>query len=748
MKKRITLLFGLMILAAVLMATVVCAHPFTDVPAGSWFEDYVSHVYEAGIMEGKADGVFDPDGVVTRAEFVTVMARIAGGVEDADREYVSSFADADVDAWYATYMGWGVKEGLVKGQGDGKLAPYSPVSRAELATFTARLMEYMTILLPDDPSAEKSFSDVGFGEYYTKPVDTLRKCGLLNGDGTGKFNPNGTSGRHSVAALVSRLLTKTEEVSTLAVITIVTETGRDVESKEDYIRAEFTLKGDDGRDIDIGSMRIRGRGNSTWNMEKKSYRLKFDDDICLMSENGGDTLNKDWTLLANHCDKSLIRNHLALSMGKKLDGISWSPYTELVDVYLNGEYRGVYMLCEQIEVGDKRVDIPDGEEDDIGFLLELDNYGEGEYLVDYVTILGQKYSVKSDIKDKEQTIALKLHMETLMNVIKKGDRAEVEKGVDIASAVDMYLLHELMRNVDTGYSSFFMYFDSPHGKMTFTAPWDFDLSTGNTTASPSSIGLHVAHCMDEDGKYLKTVNTWFAALMSHEWFREEVKDRYNEMKDELLATVDECCDFAYENMAALDRNFAKWNVMAKKINQEPDNILKMKNCTAQVDFLKAWIYERAAWLSEYYNSDEFVKNYDLTPESEKEYGTTDIVYADVWTIPDWYGGYTEAQIVVDTMTTHGIVQLKLGLAATMSPESIARRVLVDNMGLEAGRFVIEFDMEDYGRLLADYKGVGIGDAAHTAINFIVRDTKTGEVSDPAEYVFHVTKEELTELWPD
>ncbi|MBR5447905.1 MAG: CotH kinase family protein [Clostridia bacterium] len=748
MKNKIIVSVVLFVLTAILLTTAASAHSFSDVSAGAWYESYVSHVYEAGIMEGKADGVFDPEGTVTRAEFVTVMARIAGEGDDSYREYVSRFSDADSTAWYAPYMGWGVKTGLVKGQGDGKLAPTSLVSRAELATFTARLMEYLCIVLPDDPQAEKDFSDVDSGAYYASPVDTLRKCGLLNGDGTGKFNPGGTSGRHSVAALVSRLLTKCDAASTLATIHIVTETGGDVESKEDYIRAEFTLKGEDGRDISVGSMRIRGRGNSTWMMEKKSYRLKFDDDVCLMSSDMGDTLNKDWTLLANHCDKSLIRNHVAMTMGRELDGIDWSPYTELVDVYLNGEYRGVYMLSEQVEVGDQRVDIEDGEADDIGFLLELDNYAEGEYLVDYVTILGQKYSIKSDIKDKNQTIALKLYMETLMSVIKEGNREKIEKSVDIASAVDMYLLHELMRNVDTGYSSFYMYFDSPHGKMTFTAPWDFDLSTGNTTASPSEIGLHVAHCMDENGDYLKTVNTWFAALMSNEWFRVLVQERYNEVKETLLDTVDECCDFAYDNMAALDRNFAKWKVLSVKINQEPDNVLKLKNCTAQVDFLKAWIYKRAEWLDEYYNSEEFIKNYNLTPDSEKEYGRTDIVYADVWTIPDWYGGYTEAQIVVDTMTLHGIVQLELGRASTMTPESITRRLFVDIMGLEAGRFVIEFNMEDYNRLYGYYQGVGFDDAAHTPIRFTVKDTKTGERSEPAEYVFHVTKRDLTVLWPD
>ncbi|MBR6808253.1 MAG: S-layer homology domain-containing protein, partial [Clostridia bacterium] len=406
MKKSIVFLFFAiaLLLALTFASSVVTANgemPFSDVREDAWYYSYVEDVYDAGIMKGKSDKVFDPEGVVTRAEFVTAMARIAEADTEGLEDKISSFPDADVNAWYAPYMGWAVDVGLLKGQGDGRLAPSANLTRAELVTFMDRLMTYLDVTLIPDESAPEKFSDVKAGQYYTEPVEALRKTGLINGDGTGKFNPADTSQRHSMAAIISRFIEKRAAADPykddLAVINIVTETGRDVESKENYIRASFTLTDDDGRAIDEGSMRIRGRGNSTWMMEKKSYRLKFDDNICLMSKSsGGDTENKDWTLLANHCDKSLIRNHMAESLGRELDGIPWAPYTELVHVYLNGEYHGVYMLCEQVEVGDQRVDIEDGEKDDIGILIELDNYAEeeGEYLIDYVNIGGKMYSIK------------------------------------------------------------------------------------------------------------------------------------------------------------------------------------------------------------------------------------------------------------------------------------------------------------------------------------------------------------------
>ena len=744
-----------MLFLVISLCTTVAAHPFTDVPEGAWYEGYVSHVYDAGIMGGKAEGVFDPDGTVTRAEFVTVMARLSGeglsGYEDA----VSAFPDADASAWYGPYMGWGIATGLVKGQGDGKLAPASPVSRAEMVTFMARFMDYMNVKLPVDITAERSFSDTDANAYYAEPLEVLRKSGLITGDGTGRFNPAGTSGRHSMAALISRYLDAVsaadgegKDLSTIfgtniPVITIVTETGRDVESKEEYIRAEFTLKDGDGRDIEVGSMRIRGRGNATWKMEKKSYRLKFDDNICLMHSEAGDTKNKDWTLLANHCDKSLIRNHVAQSLGRELEGIEWAPYTELVEVYLNGEYRGIYMLSEQVEVGKQRVDIEEGEKDDIGFLIELDGYAEGEYNKDMFTVYGQKYTVKSDIKNTDQVIAMKLHLEVIMNTLIEGDREKIESVVDLDSILDMYILQETMRNLDAGWSSFFMYFYEPHGKLYFGPPWDFDLSSGNSFNCHEKQGLYVGHKTTSDGSYLNTTNQWFASLLSHRWFRELVRDRFNEKREDILRVVGNCCNYAYSNMDKLDRNFEKWDIFDEVINQEPVPVLTLKSCEANVDYLADWFVDRCKWLNDFYNSDKFINGYECPV---MEFGIAEVIRADVWTIPDWFEGDKMSQIYMDILfdsseTEDGRIFVRMGLTATLTPDNVAKVLLEKGLGAEAGRYTFTFDPLSFATMKSDFKGLGISQGIIWEFTFTIKDKVTGEESYPATQVFVFIKDD-------
>jgi len=745
------LTLSLTVILAISSLATSTSLPFKDVPQKSWYASYVSDVYEKGIMEGKSATVFDPSSEVTRAEFVTIVSRIAEADTAGGREYLSSFTDVKKNAWYADAMGWGVKEGLVSGITKDRLAPNDPMPRSQLVTFIVRLSERLGVTLPADGDAVKSFSDVKKNAWYADSVEALRESGLINGDGTGKFKPDATSKRSEVAALISRFTDAAcKEVKWLsqpAVIHIDTETGKDVTSKEEYIRAAFTLKDEAGRDIEVGSMRIRGRGNATWNMEKKSYRLKFDDKICLMSTlSGGTTKNKDWTLLANHCDKSHLRNIIAMNIGKELEGIEWSPYTELVEVYLNGEYRGVYMLSEQVKVGDGRVEIEDGEKDDIGFFIELDNYAAGEFLSDYIRVDEKRYSVKSDFKDKDQVTALQFHMEALLNIAKEGDREKIEKYFDLASILDMYILQEFVRNGDVGYSSFFMYIDSPHGKLHFIAPWDFDLAMGNSIHTSDTGGLQAAHKTDANGGYLGDENPWFAALIKHKWFREMIRDRYAETKDDMLRVVDECCDYGYHNVEALNRNFDKWKVLNKKINQEPDAILRLPSAKHNIDYLKNWLHTRSEWLEEMFNSVFFIKIY--TYGGTPEYGSTDVIDSDVWTIPDWFEGYNDCQLLVEQMTIHGIVQLELGRAVTMSQESITRRVLVEQLGAELGRYAIVIDDDDYNELLSQYQGVGFNQAAHYPCDFVVRDLVTGEESERTQFTFHVTKRDKTVLWPD
>ena len=386
-------------------------------------------------------------------------------------------------------------------------------------------------------------------------------------------------------------------------IYIDTETGYDVRSKEEYILTDFKLINENGKEITETEVKIRGRGNQSWKVPKKSYRLKFPEKVALISDD--DYENKDWVLIASHADKSFLRNHIAFALGSALNGIEWSPRSDLVEVYLNGEYRGVYLLTEQIEVASGRVDITEGDES-AGYLLELDSYAEGVMFSDYFSIGKRKYTIKSDITSASHGKKIADHVTEAYNTVRSGTYEEISECIDLASAVDMYLLCEYMVNWDTGWSSFYMYAKESGGKIYFGPPWDFDLSSGNTFSAIDPTGLYVGKIYEEEVT-TSIHNVWFSSLIRYDWFKELVRERWNEVKYTISATVDSCCIYAYDNIEVIERNFELWDVLGERINQEPSAVLKLSSCKENVDYLNSWLDERYEWLDIYYNSEAFLK---------------------------------------------------------------------------------------------------------------------------------------------
>ena len=146
-------------------------------------------------------------------------------------------------------------------------------------------------------------------------------------------------------------------------IRIYTEEGRDVESKDEYLDMNLFVKGE-REDALSASGRIKGRGNATWGYEKKPYKIKFDEKQPLL----GYPANKEWVLLAEYCDKSLMRTAYMCELAKTV-GMPYPINYHHVELYLNDEYLGIYLLTDQVEKKSNRVAI----EDD-GFLFENDNY--------------------------------------------------------------------------------------------------------------------------------------------------------------------------------------------------------------------------------------------------------------------------------------------------------------------------------------------------------------------------------------
>ncbi|MBR6915663.1 MAG: CotH kinase family protein [Clostridia bacterium] len=736
-KKILSLLLAALFIITAASAVFADGTSFSDVDPGAWYAGAVKAASEKGIMEGKGNGIFDPGGNVTRAEFATVLMRISGDTETSGE---ATFSDVSASDWFYPYVIWASVKGVANGYPDGTFRPGARILRSEMASMLARYIKISGCRIADDPDAVSAFPDVPGDAWYAGDLELLRTTGLLKGDAAGRFSPSSTATRAEAATLFVRfsdmLGTDVPTDTLLGVVRLETETGRDVESKEVYIKTSFSLTAPDGRDISYDEISIRGRGQASWGHEKKPYKLKFPEKVCLMDGSGTGTQAKDWTLIPCHSDKSLIRNYLAFKLASKLDPIEWTPYGELVHVYLNGEYRGVYLLSEHVEVAKGRVDIKDGTKDNIGFLVEYDSWATGEYNSDMFSVSGIKYSVQSDFRDKDQVIAMKCHLETVFNTVKEGDRDKVEQLVDLDSAVDIYLLNEVYRNNDVDWSSFFMYFKEPQGKLYFGPVWDLNLAFGNSSEQTSTSGLAVGHIISTTGKYKGDRNVWLAAFLSNEWFRRMAADRWEEIKETLRSTASAELAFVRSRIDELERNFEVWDILNTALGQEPEATLSCNSCLENVEYVENWLNSRIDWLDGYYSTDAFISGYpaDRTKVDPGPIGNTEPVGShDAWVIPDWFEGDSQVQLYVDNIEeycgiTRGRIEVRLGGYSTMTAKNVTRVVIGEQMGLNTDRYEMFFDEDEFEAARESYQGLGGGQSTIFELKTGIRDLVTGEES--------------------
>lgn len=369
----------------------------------------------------------------------------------------------------------------------------------------------------------------------------------------------------------------------------------EVPSKTEYTQVKLTVSNTDADYcLSQADAQLRGRGNATWRMKKKSYRLKLSQKENLLGQGGGAA--KDWVLLANHCDQTLLRNYLAFSLGNALDGIEYATSARFVEVIINGQYKGVYLLCEQVEAQKHRVAL---EED--GFLVELDHYATQDVGVvegiDYFFAAGQAYTVKSDA-DAAQVQQIKNRIAAIDAAIQSGDRARIESAIDLDSCIDMYLIHEFLLNIDVGWSSFYLYQKTQDGKLYFGPVWDFDLAAGNDQRlfNGDAQGLYVG----VDTNFTQK-NVWFIALMQQDWFVSMVKARWEETKDVFFGLSALAQATAQSMPKAIERNFQKWDIFGQRINQEPNQILALSDYDAHLQHLCTWLERRYVWMDAYFS---------------------------------------------------------------------------------------------------------------------------------------------------
>ena len=396
------------------------------------------------------------------------------------------------------------------------------------------------------------------------------------------------------------------ESDVLPTLSINTENGTAITSRDEYINASISVSGttdDEVYGFTDRTSEVRCRGNYTYTeTAKKSYRLKFTEKINLFGQGNGPA--KSWVLLANHCDQTFLRNHVAFTMGRELSCIEYCSSSSLVKLYVNGEYLGIYQVAEQHQINKYRVNInEDPEALDTDYLIERDSYASdsGEEGVAYFRINRTKYRIHNEYLSEEKCAYVKEYMQKAHDAVLDGNRVNVQRYIDIDSMVDTMILQALMKNTDVGYSSFFMV-KKAGGKLYFTCPWDFDLALGNDERLDEGEweGLYVGA---KSG--MSQEHEWFYLLMNHEWFCNRVRDRWNEVKDNLYRKTLNEIDRIYACFGdEIATNFTVWKIFGRQINKEPRAIRALKSYEAHVQYLRNWYMNRYQYLDDLFNSQE------------------------------------------------------------------------------------------------------------------------------------------------
>ncbi len=349
-------------------------------------------------------------------------------------------------------------------------------------------------------------------------------------------------------------------------ILIETEGGQAILSRETYVPATVRVVNCDPAFTLTAEAGVRVRGNSTAEQgDEKPYRLKFGKKQNLLGLHGGRKY-KNWVLLRSYWH--LAPDYLGFRLAETIFGGKYYVSDCLfVNLYVNGEPRGVYVLCEQNQAAKERIWVNEPKEGDgrpeTGYLLEMDNYPEEPYfwvpdeprVTDIAgttrSIPDRFYSIKSDTWSREQVDfitrwtrgAFRILFDAAVfgrasvfddhwNVVAEEEGSltpweAVSAVMDPESLANMVILEELVQNYDVGMGSFFMAVDftedSRYPRLTFLAPWDFSWGF----SEPAEGGYYAATFQRlQEMDWLDRSNPWYILAMKLEPFRALVAEKW------------------------------------------------------------------------------------------------------------------------------------------------------------------------------------------------------------------------------
>lgn len=389
------------------------------------------------------------------------------------------------------------------------------------------------------------------------------------------------------------LCASAQNPSDLPHVQIVTEGNAPIESTEVYIPSTITVTDASGTPTVYETAKVRGRGNTLFTLAKKPYKVKLASKANFAGTEYAKA--KKWNLMADHGDKSLLRNAVASFIAKEA-GQPFAPIAKYVDLTVNGQYQGTYRLTDQIDIRKKRVDItaqPDvvTSTTDItgGYLLEIDDSADDLEGSVFTTSRG----IKVTIKNPDEDYIVPAQIDYISQFVQKAEDALFAGNtdyIDLPSFIQWYITAELTAEPNS-FRSVYFYKKAQDEKLYFGPVWDFDFAFDNSARWGSRPEALVA----QEGRGPEWCFAWIDRLRSMPAFHAAVNDAWKTLAANGI--VDKTNQFIDTQAAAIDKS-QRLNFGLYPIDQKAhDEQHLFSSYSENVNFLKATLAARADFLS-------------------------------------------------------------------------------------------------------------------------------------------------------
>lgn len=400
--------------------------------------------------------------------------------------------------------------------------------------------------------------------------------------------------------------------------------------KEDFVQAKLSVINPQG-DIEYGraGTQIKGRGNSTWSLDKKPYYIKFPKKVPLC----GMDPSKKWLLIANGYEGTKILNKMLYEFASEI-GLDYCSESEWVDLYINGEYRGNYLLCEKIEVDENRVNITNLEKeneilygrneceyytddyikgfltnvnpDNItgGYIIEKDFYAYwADEMCGFQTINENYFSITSpDNASVEEVKYIRDVFENIDYLLEMGSD-EVLQYIDMESFVRRFLFEEIVLNSDAYITSCYYYKKQDDDKIYAGPVWDCDGTLGESNGDWLNYDQRTVLNM-EDYRGSGAALGWEPLLYEIEEYRDCMQNAYADILPKAQNLIDIGIDEYIQTVGqSVEMDSIRWDYGA-------DTAGHYKSLDNNIRFIKFFLVQRINFINRRFGMAELV--YDFT----------------------------------------------------------------------------------------------------------------------------------------